>query len=135
MGEEDFDFHGFGDAAMAGLRPIPIRACYNFTEFIMEAPLAQIGKVNIHIFAAIIHSRNGAFDNHVKLAGLFNVEKYSEIRLELTHLFPLQKRQACWRGRKILGQTYTLLLSRQNVSTVMKARRSRRRYAAATSWS
>lgn len=73
----------------------------------MEAPLAQIGKVNIHISAAIIHGRNGAFDNHVKLAGLFNVEKYSEMRFKSTRSHFKNGRPAKVEGKlTTLGQIH-----------------------------
>lgn len=77
----------------------------------MEDPLAQIGKVDIHIPAVIINSRNGAFDNYVESAGLFNVEKYSEMYFESTRFHFKNSKPAKVEGKlTLLGQIHPVTL-------------------------
>lgn len=78
----------------------------------MEDPLAQIGKVDIHIPAVIINSRNGAFDNYVESAGLFNVEKYFKMHFESTRFHFKNSKPAKVEGKLTLLGRPILLLSK-----------------------
>lgn len=86
---------------------------YNLSGDMQFDRKAKTGAVDIKIPAANINSGNAQFDNHLKSADLFNVEKYPEIRFQSTRFH--------FKGDKVSSVTGNLTLLGKTAPVTLKA--------------
>lgn len=98
---------------------------YNLTGTMQYNPEAKTGSISIVIPTASINSGNTQFDNHLKSADLFNVEKYPEMRFESTRFHFADGKPARVEGRlTLLGQTHPVTLNADRFNCYQNQRKN-----------